>query len=68
MFGYIYWLKHEGFPVDIDEVRILHIREDSFSWIPVVDIKENFDIFCDYVSLWSNLKNLKDKRKAIEFG
>lgn len=66
--GKTYWVKHEGYPFEIDQVRILHLREDFFAWELVSDIDENFEIFCDYVSLWNNLKSLKDKRKEIEFG
>lgn len=62
-----YWIKHEGLP-HFDQVRILHLREEGWAWEPVTDVDENYAIFRDYLSLWNNLKALKDKRKAIEFG
>lgn len=63
-----FWIKHEGLPIDVEQVRILHLREDGFAWQIVPDIEENFAIYCDYVGLWNNLKHLKDVRSAREFG
>lgn len=66
--GKTYWLKHEGFPVDVEQVRILHLRDEGFGWEAVTDIEENYAIFKSYLDLWNNLRALKDKRKENEFG
>lgn len=66
--GKTYWLKHEGFPFEVDQVRILHLREDEWSWEAVPHIERNYHIFCDYVNLWYDLKALKEDQRAVEFG
>ena len=65
--GKTYWIKHDG-GLKFDEVRILHLRDTGYQWVPVVDIEENYAVFKDYVSLWNNLKVLQAIRKEREFG
>lgn len=65
--GKTYWIKHEGFP-HFDQVRIIHLRAEGFSFERVRHLDEKFEIYCTYVDLWHNLRKLAEiEKKETQF-